>query len=407
MQQMPPRPPYTRPVAGARAQSADGARAAVPRSAIPAAVWEQIRQHDVERRQRLLRILTLGIMVPAILLIPSSLFPKFILGSLVALLIVLSGTVAAYLLNQLHYVAAGGYALVAGLSAALAWQIISKVLLQHGVDALDLRYYDLLVLPVLLSAVVAGRRAPLIIAGAVSLFSIVSILVLPRTPTLEAYWNAAYPYSLGSAYDVVALAVLFQWVAGVIAWLGADSIRRALLHAARADELSAANERIQAQAREMAAHRYSLQEGMAQIQAVHAAIARGHWDARVRIEQGELMPMAMSLNLLLDRLTRLTREQAQRGQIEAAAHDLAVAMHQARSGLSYALPNYTGTILDEVLMEFAAMRPLLPGRAEGAPGPGVGASRPPMLPSAPSVPPADLPPANGRPWDAGRWSTSS
>jgi hypothetical protein len=192
----------------------------------------------------------------------------------------------------------------------------------------------------------------------------------------------------------------------VIGWLGGDSIRRALLNAARADELSAANERVQAQAREIDAHRYRLQEGMAQIQAVHAAIGRGRWDARVRVEQGELMPMAMSLNLLLDRLTRLTREQAQRAQIDAAAHDLALAMHQARSGFSYAMPNYTGTILDEVLMEFAALRPLLPGRADGTVN-----SFPsrPSFPSSPTAPPASTAPPIGYPppdretWDASRW----
>jgi hypothetical protein len=315
-----------------------------------------LREHETQRRSRLVRILTLGIMIPVILLIPSSLFPKFILGSLVALTIVLSGTVIAFVLNRAGYVSAAGYTLIAGVAAALGWQVISKVLLQQGVDALDLRYYDLMVLPVMLSAVLAGRRGPIIVAGCVSAFTLISLLVLPRTPTLEQYWNDTYPYSLGSVYDVIALAVLFQWVAGVVAWLGADSVRRALGVAARADELAAANAQIVAQAREIEAQKQHLQEGMAQIQQVHAAIARGHWDARVRVEQGELLPMAMSLNLLLDRLTRLTREQSQRTQIETAAHELALAMRQMRSGLPYNPPNYTGTPFDEVLLEFNALR---------------------------------------------------
>ncbi len=352
--------------------------------------WRQIQQHDVERRQRLVHILTLGIMIPVVLLIPSSLFPKFILGSLVALTIVFVGTVAAFLLNRMHLVLAAGYALVAGVALALAWQVVSKVLLQHGVDALDLRYYDLMVLPVLLSAVLIGRRGPIVISGSVAAFSLVSLLVLPRTPTLEAYWNATYPYSLGSAYDVVALAVLFQLVAGVIGWLGSDSIRRALVHALQVDQLAQANQQIQAQAQEIEAQRQHLQEGMAQIQQVHAAIGRGQWDARVRVQQGELLPMAMSLNLLLDRLTRLTREQVQRNQIEASAHTLATAMRRARSGMSFEVPDYTGTVLDEVLMEFAAMRPMFIGsRAAGGHAeqqtPGMPGSPPPRG-SGPSTP---------------------
>lgn len=327
---------------------------------IEPAAWQEIQRHDLERRKRLVRILSLGIMIPVLVLIPSSLFPKFILGSLVALLIVFVGTLAAFLLNRMGLVLAAGYALVSGVALALAWQVISKVLLQHGVDALDLRYYDLMVLPVLLSAVLLGRRGPVVIAGSVATFSLVSLLILPRTPTLESYWNASYPFSLGSAYDVVALAVLFQLLAGVIGWLGSDSIRRALLQALRADELAHANQRIQAQAGELEAYRQRLQEGMAAIQQVHAAIGRGNWNARVRMDYGELLPMAVSLNLLLDRLTRLMSEQGQRTQLEATAHDLALAMRQARAGGSYAMPDYTGTMLDEVLLEFAAMRPLFP-----------------------------------------------
>jgi hypothetical protein len=322
----------------------------------PTTSREVLREHETQRRSRLVRILTLGIMIPVILLIPSTLFPKFILGSLVALTIVLTGTVIAFVLTRAGYVSPAGYTLIAGVAAALGWQVISKVLLQHGVDALDLRYYDLMVLPVMLSAVLVGRRGPIIVAGGVSAFTLISLLILPRTPTLEQYWNDTYPYSLGSVYDVIALAVLFQWVAGVVAWLGADSVRRALGVAARADELAAANAQIVAQAREIEAQKQHLQEGMAQIQQVHAAIARGHWDARVRVEQGELLPMAMSLNLLLDRLTRLTREQSQRTQIEAAATELALAIRQMRSGLPYNPPNYTGTPFDEVLLEFNALR---------------------------------------------------
>lgn len=331
---------------------------------LPTTAWEVIREHERQRRQRLVRILAIGVMIPVVLLIPSSLFPKFIPGSLIALTIVFVGTAAAFLLNRFHFVTTAGYALIAGIGMALAWQVVSKVLLQHGVDALDLRYYDLMVLPILLSSVLVGRRGPFIVAGCASAYTIISLLVLKRTPELQQYWNAQYKDSLGSRYDVVALAVLFQWVAAVVGWLGADSVRRALQQAARADEVVEANTQILAQAREMAAQRQRLQDGIVQIQQVHAAIARGHLDARVRIEQGEILPIAMSLNLLLDRLTRLAREQSQRATIEEAAHELAVAMRLARTGQVYSSPNYTGSVFDEVLIEFAAMRNLLPGRSD-------------------------------------------
>jgi hypothetical protein len=376
---------------------ARGARS--PGVSVPTTADEVLEEHERQRRRRLVRILTLGLMIPSLLLIPSALFPKFILGSLLSLLIVLAGTVAAFILNRLAYVVAASYVLIFGLAGALGWQVISKVVLQHGVDALDLRYYDLMVLPVLLGAVLLGRRGPLVIASVVSVFTLASLLVLPRTPTLEQYWQAMYPYSLGSVYDVIALAVLFQWVAAVIGWIGADSIRRALAIAARVDEVGAANARISAQAREIEVQRHRLQEGITRIQQVHAAIARGNLDARVRVDQAELLPMATSLNLLLDRLTRLTREQSDRAQIEAAAHELALAMRQMRAGMLVGTLNYTGTAFDEVLIEFAALRSFQTARPSLLP-----ASRPtPPLRSQPreprnasSQPPLHQPEANGQ-----------
>src|SRR5258708_3357777 len=376
---------------------AQGARS--PGVSVPTTADEVLEEHERQRRRRLVRILTFGLMIPSLLLIPSALFPKFILGSLLSLLIVLAGTVAAFRLNRLVYVVAASYALIFGLAGALGWQVISKVVLQHGVDALDLRYYDLMVLPVLLGAVLLGRRGPLVIASVVSVFTLASLLVLPRTPTLEQYWKAMYPYSLGSVYDVIARAVVFQWVAAVIGWIGADSIRRALAIAARVDEVGAANARISAQAREIEVQRLRLQEGITRIQQVHAAIARGNLDARVRVDQAELLPMATSLNLLLDRLTRLTREQSDRAQIEAAAHELAMAMRQMRAGMPVGTLNYTGTAFDEVLIEFAALRSLQTARPSLPPPsrPTPPGSQPRESRNAGSWPPLHQSEANGQP----------
>src|SRR5258707_14008383 len=91
-------------------------------------------------------------------------------------------------------------------------------------------------------------------------------------------------------------------------------------------------------------------------------MARGTRDARVRVDQADFLPMAPSLNLLLDRLTRLTREQSDRAQIEAAAHELAMAMRQMRAGIPVGTLKYTGTAFDEVLIEFAALRSLQTAR---------------------------------------------
>ena len=67
------------------------------------------------------------------------------------------------------------------------------------------------------------------------------------------------------------------------------------------------------------------------------------------------------------------REQSQLTQLEEAAHELALALRQMRSGLPSTPPNYTGTPFDEVLLEFNALRAaLMAGRSLSTSGPASG-----------------------------------
>jgi hypothetical protein len=373
--------------------------------------------HEQRRRRRLLRIITLGVMVPVVLLIPAALIPTLDEVTLIAVIIALVGTLLALALNQAGRISTGGFALMAGLAGAVAWEIVAKAQVQHGVDLSDLRLYDFFVLPIIVSAVLIGRRGPLIFGAGAVLFTIASLVILRHTPELQTYWDGHYKdATLGSYYDVIAVPLAIQVLAATAAWLGADSVRRALLDASRADDLAAANDQIQAQARTLEAQGYRLQQGIAQLQAVHAAVARGQWEARANITEGELLPVALSLNLLLDRLSRLTREADQRGRIDAASHELAIALRRLRAGEPYDPPNYTGTPFDEVLVELSRLRAVPPpppssrvtrydlsagaaGSVAGPRAPAAPAARPeapfsfepPFAPPFEPTPPFDLP----------------
>jgi hypothetical protein len=315
----------------------------------------------MRRRSRLVRIVTIGVTIPILLLIPSTFVPSLDGASLIALVAALVGAVTAYVLNRMGLVISASLTLVGGIAVAIAFVLVGKSFNQHGLDLNDLRLYDLFLIPIVLSGVLAGRRGPLILTAITSTFTVVSLLVLPKTPTLQAYWDGTYQYVLGSAYDVVAIAFFAQWLTAAAAWLGADSVRRALLDASRADELAAANERVVAQAQQIETQQQRLREGILQIQAVHSAIARGQWNARARVQESELLPLAMSLNLLLDRLTGLTREQEQRQRMDRTATELAAALRRTRAGEPYIPPAYTGTPLDEVLVELSVLRNATPG----------------------------------------------
>ena len=316
-----------------------------------------------QRRSRLVRLVSLGLLIGTGLLIPTALIPTPDVVTLVAVLLAFGGAGVGYLLNRARVINAAGYAVLAGLVIAIGWEIIAQSLRQGGLDLNDLRVYDLFVLPIVLSAVLVTRRGPIILAAISIIYTLISLLLLRQSPPLQQYWDGTYPYAIGSSYDVVIVPVLLQALAATAAWLGADSVRRALLQAYRVNELAVAKAQIEEQQRR-------LQRGIAHIQQVHAAVAHGKWDARAQVDAAELIPVAVSLNLLLDRISRLTRDQEQRQRVDRAAHELAQALRRLRGGEPYTPPGYTGTPLDEVLMELDVLRN----------------SQPPSGPSRPSTP---------------------
>jgi hypothetical protein len=381
-------------------------------SAPPTDAVTVVRGHDRARRQRLVRLLALGVGGLSLVLLPSVFIPTFDGISCIALLIALAGSLAAYFVNRLGRVGEAGYLLLGGGTLGIAWVIAGRAM-QQGLTTTDLRLYDFFVLPIVLSGVISNRRTPILLGILTASFTIVSLFLLPHTAGLQRYWDGLDPQTIGSVYDVIAIPVVIQGLTAVAAWLGADSVRRSLLSATRADELTLANERILAQAAALERHQRQLQDGIAHIQEVHTAFARGNFDVRAQIADQQLQPLALSLNVLLMHMQRLLREQGQRVRIEIAAHELSNALRHMRAGGPYIPPAYSGTAFDDVLLELAAWfqqsappaagRPPSPDRARFTgdhprqatppqqPYPGRGGSSPSSPYSSPSSPSPDWP----------------
>jgi hypothetical protein len=345
---------------------------------------------EQQRRGRLVRIVSLGLLIGMGLLIPTSLIPTPDIVTLVAILLAFAGAGVGYLLNRMRLVNAAGYSVLVGGLLALGWEVVAQSMRQGGLDLNDLRVYDLFVLPIILSAVLVTRRGPVIVAMVSIAFTIVSIILLPKSPALQQYWDGTYPYAIGSSYDVVIVPVVLQGLAAVAAWLGADSVRRALLQAYQVEEISAAKLQVEDQQRR-------LQRGIAHIQQVHSAVAHGQWDARAQVEATELIPVAVSLNLLLDRISRLTRDQEQRQRVDRTAHELAQALRRLRLGDGYTPPAFTGTSFDEVLMELDVLRTVRPtSKPPTSSAPSQGSV--PGWPSGPRNPASAPSPGSSPPW---------
>ncbi len=71
------------------------------------------------------------------------------------------------------------------------------------------------------------------------------------------------------------------------------------------ESLAMANHYIEEQATKVTQHNTELEDGIVHLKGVQARLANGNWRARATLTRGELLPLAASLNLMADRLTRL------------------------------------------------------------------------------------------------------
>ena len=343
---------------------------------------DAVHRHERERRKPLVRLLAIAIMVISVVLIPTGMIPDVDRVTLIAVSLALVGGLAAYILNELNVEMAAVIVLLSTIALAICWEILAEAQLQGGIDLADLRLFDLFTILIVLSGMLIGRLAPIITGTATMAFTVAALLLLPHTKPLEQFWTGNDPYAMrGSFYDVILVALAIQAFIACISWLSATSVQNAIQDALRADDLEAANEQIRLQARILAEQRARWQEGIADIQQVHAAVARGQWDARATVTASELLPIAISLNLLLDRLGRLSRDQETLARVNGAAQGLAQALQQVRRGYPYVPPAYTGTPFDEILVELSYLRASgAPSASQSQPSTGVMKSTSGMLP---------------------------
>src|SRR5579883_359465 len=118
-----------------------------------------------------------------------------------------------------------------------------------------------------------------------------------------------------------------------------DNERLARRQAIALDRLEVANNRIEEQARQIAERNANLEEGIAHLKEVQAQIANGNLKARARLNSGELMSLAGSLNLMADRWMRFEQSNVQGQRISKALVDLCTALERYRAGARLMIPS--------------------------------------------------------------------
>ncbi len=167
---------------------------------------------------------------------------------------------------------------------------------------------------------------------------------------------------IGDSNPTIPFLVSFGLIVIVGARLGVTVLENERLlrnEVQRVEELAIANQIAEEQRCLVAERNQRLERDIEALKEVHARVARGDYAARAPITSGELLPIAGSLNLMLDRLAKLVREHGNYDRLEHAAQLVAEAAQGLAAGDDRALNHLTAptnTPLDAVAIALGQLR---------------------------------------------------
>jgi len=232
--------------------------------------------------------------------------------------------IVAAILNRRGFTRLAAYLVPIALMLVIAGAVLAA---PGGLRLVVLPAYDLFVIPIVLSALIADQWAPWLLAlGAIS-FIVGDFLLQPHalitTTGVYRFDEIAYETRIFDVWGMIDRHVLIAFFAAFIGWLGARSVDAAIARADRAEEIAALEHTIAAQKR-------ALEEGINQILATHVRVANGDLNARAPLARDNVLwQVASALNTLLSRFQQMQRE-LQQMQRETAR--LARATLAARAG---------------------------------------------------------------------------
>lgn len=269
--------------------------------------------------------------------------PVFAPVMVIALITVILILVAALLFNRADYVRIASITYICGLLAFYAVALFVTPTGPNGQLSLsnftagNLYYFLADVLPIFASTLLLDMPWPILVNVIVFLMNMICIFTLPHDATFTHFVAG-----LGGAFFLAASVTLGQVVLIVFGIAAARAIRRALNSASRAVDLEEINRRIGERQAVLEADIRILQE-------THARIANGELAHANLVANSELYPVAASLNIMVDRLARLTGANQELRKIEQALNEVSTVISGMGQGDLSVRPHPTGTIVDGLL----------------------------------------------------------
>lgn len=251
-------------------------------------------------------------------LITLALVPAFIIPSVSAPMLATLGTalviyITAFIINRRPgKLSPAIYTLIIGGGLITTAQVfLSAILIHSGTHTAQAALFFL---PVIIEAgLFLSPELTLIVAAVAAALTAGAILL-----ALSLAGNSSS--QLGEAYQVVVYALGLEALVGYMSWQLATFIYEKVTATQMVGDLRFAQARLEALQRQMTEQKRQLQRDAGMIQAAVSGMLSHEYDARVEITDGEMAPLAESLNLLFERLrsTNELERKVQRMEAEVA-----------------------------------------------------------------------------------------
>lgn len=317
-----------------------------------------LASQEALRRSRLISALLVILVLVVCFFIPSGLGGYTLVW--VQMLTMTTCGVLVAVLNRLGRVTLAALAMTLLVDITLAQFILSL----PALNTTNLADFDLFTIAVLIGGIVLPRWLILSTSGLQISLIILLFFLKPHDPVLDTEIGK---YEAGLGYAALTDPILLQICGASIAWLYAWSVERALRRANRAEELAEARARLHEQARQIAGQNERLAQGIALLQDAQARIANGEYQARIELQKNELLPVAVSFNLMAERLSRNEQMQQAYRRLEQALGQLMeafMAVGQHAATVTFAP---TGTLVDQVFPYLLRFRALTIALAQSLP----------------------------------------
>ncbi|HLW00424.1 MAG TPA: hypothetical protein VKT82_17290 [Ktedonobacterales bacterium] len=302
-----------------------------------------------QERQRAWLVTALLATQAALLLVilPGYLFSRFQLAGVLVTAGGLGLFGIAWLLNWMGRTGEASFLLVVGGEALVVLDVLLSA--AHLVSLETLHIALLFLLVILSGGILFSPETALILASLSAIFTALVLLLFRPSGELAAVFAAQ-----GRYLSLVYL-VLIQVAVGVVAWLFGRQMQESVHLITYVSGLQMTNKRLLKRLRETDEKKRHLETGVAIIQQTHARVAAGDYSARAHVE-GELLPLAVSLNLMLERVESFVHGEHERERMETAVAGLAELAGRVGQESQGRLPVPTGTALDGLSIAIKQMQ---------------------------------------------------